>query len=324
MDQWSSDFLMRSPMFEPLRPFGAALCSPQWPTLDDLQRAADAREPRVLTRGGAPLHFVEQGARAAAFEDKYEMRIYLKGEVQIRAANWHDLLNALVWLTFPRAKAALNERHYLALRKQQAAGAPNRGPEQDVMTLFDESGVIVVASDDELLGQIREFKWKELFWRNRARVESAMRFFLFGHALYEKALRPFTGRAGAWSRGPVLRGCDGEGVHEPEIQSDALQPAPGSHLPASRQALLNRPRATGRGMLFQVGADFFPAPLVVQLERLDAMLAQRLLDTAALKSTRDLAPVPILGVPGWCADNARESYYDNVEYFRPGRAPGPR
>ena len=69
-------------------------------------------------------------------------------------------------------------------------------------------------------------------------------------------------------------------------------------------------------------ADFFPAPLAVQLERLDAMLAQRLLDTAALNTTRDLAPVPILGVPGWCADNGRESYYDNVEYFRPGRVRG--
>jgi hypothetical protein len=275
MDQWSSDFLMCSPMFEPLRPLGAALCSPQWPTLDDLQRLTDAREPKVLTRGGAPLRFVEQGSRAVDFEDKYEVRIYRKGEVQLRAASWHDLLNALVWLTFPRAKAALNERHYLALIKQHAAGVPNRGPVQDVMTLFDEGGVIVVASDDELLGQIREFRWKELFWRNRARCQSEMRFFLFGHALYEKALRPFTG-------------------------------------------------ITGRGVLLAVGKDFFRLPLTEQLDRLDAMVTQRLLDTAALKTTRDLAPVPILGVPGWCGDNARESYYDNVEYFRPGRVPGPQ
>jgi hypothetical protein len=275
MDQWSSDFLLRSPMFEPLRQLGAALCSPQWPTLDDLQRLADARRPKVSTRGGAPLRFVEQEGRAEVFEDKYEARIYLKGEVQIRAASWHDLFNALVWLTFPRAKAALNERHYLALRKQQVAGTPNRGPEQDVMTLFDEGGVIVAASDNELLGNIREFRWKELFWRNRARVQSEMRFFLFGHALYEKALRPFTG-------------------------------------------------ITGRGMLLVVGNDFFPLSLTEQLDRLDAMVTQRLLDTAALKTTRDLAPVPILGVPGWCADNGRESYYDNVDYFRTGRAPGSR
>jgi hypothetical protein len=29
--------------------------------------------------------------------------------------------------------------------------------------------------------------------------------------------------------------------------------------------------------------------------------------------------VPLLGVPGWSADNESESYYDNTAYFRPGR-----
>lgn len=275
MHEWFEDFLMRSPMFGPLRPLVAALPSSQWPTLDDLQRLADAREPRVLTRSGAPLRFVGQGSRAAAFEDKYEVRIYLKGEVQIRAENWHDLFNALVWLTFPRAKAALNERHYLALRQQHAKGEPDRGPVQDALTLFDEGGVIVTASDGELLQELREFRWKELFWRHRARVESAMRCYLFGHALYEKALQPYTGM-------------------------------------------------TGRGLLFQVGPDFFSAPLAAQLERLDAMLEQRLLDAGALTSTSELAPVPVLGVPGWCAGNEHEPYYDNLDYFRPGRSGRPQ
>jgi len=27
----------------------------------------------------------------------------------------------------------------------------------------------------------------------------------------------------------------------------------------------------------------------------------------------------VLGVPGWCADNESESYYDDLDYFRPGR-----
>jgi hypothetical protein len=35
--------------------------------------------------------------------------------------------------------------------------------------------------------------------------------------------------------------------------------------------------------------------------------------------------LPILGVPGWCADNEREAFYDNADYFRPGRrSPDPR
>ena len=257
-------------MFEPLRPYGGAVMAMRGPSLDDLRRLLAAREPPIATRSGAQLSFVPQGRKAHAFEDKYEPRIYLKGEIPIRRDHWHDYFNALVWLTFPRSKAALNERHYRALLEQKAAGSQNRGPVQDTMTLFDEGGVIVAARDPELLRLIGDFAWKDLFWRNRARVLADMRFFLFGHALYEKALRPFAG-------------------------------------------------ITGRGVLFQVGTGFFASPLSIQLEHLDAMLAAYLLDAGRWRSTRELALLPILGVPGWCPDNAHASYYDNSDYFRTGR-----
>lgn len=269
-DAWDPEFLERSPMFEPLRFFGRTALETRWPSLDDLRRQLAARKPPITTRSGARLSFVPQGRKASAFEEKYEARIYLRGEVQARRDNWHDLLNALVWLTFPQSKAALNERHYHALLEQTAAGSQNRGPVQDAMTLFDEGGVIVAARDPELLRLIEHFAWKDLFWRNRARVMTDMRFCLFGHALYEKALRPFAG-------------------------------------------------ITGRGVLLEVDTEFFASPLSVQLERLDAVLAAHLLDAGRLRSTRELAPVPILGVPGWCADTACESYYDNLDYFRSGR-----
>lgn len=269
-DAWDPGFLERSPMFEPLRLFGRTVLETRWPSLDDLRRPLAAREPPITTRSGAPLNFVPQGRKANAFEEKYEARIYLRGEVQVRRDNWHDLLNALVWLTFPQSKSALNERHYHALLEQRAAGSQNRGPVQDAMTLFDEGGVIVAARDPGLLRLIEHFWWKDLFWRNRARVMADMRFCLFGHALYEKALRPFVG-------------------------------------------------ITGRGVLLEVDTEFFASPLSVQVERLDAMLAAQLLDADRLRSTRELAPVPILGVPGWCADNVSESYYDNRDYFRSAR-----
>lgn len=269
-DAWDPGFLERSPVFEPLRFFGRTVLETRWPSLDDLRRRLAAREPPITTRSGARLSFVPQGRKSNAVEEKYEARIYLRGEVQVRRDNWHDLLNALVWLAFPRSKAALNERHYRALLEQRAAGSQNRGPVQDAMTLFDEGGVIVAARDPELLRLIEDFAWKDLFWRNRARVMTDMRFYLFGHALYEKALRPFAG-------------------------------------------------ITGRGVLLEVDTGFFASPLSVQVERLDAMLAARLLDLGRLCSTRELAPVPILGVPGWCLDNAHASYYDNLDYFRTGK-----
>jgi hypothetical protein len=257
-------------MFLPLRRVAGALRGEQWPSLDDLRRLAAARERPIVTAGGAPLTFVAQDARPRRAADRYEARIFLRGEVQVRHASWHDLLNALVWLTFPQAKVALNARHYQALLDRQASSASNRGPVQDALTLFDEGGVIVAASDAHLLGLVRQFAWKELFWRERARLTACMRFHLFGHALYEKALAPFSG-------------------------------------------------ITGRGILLETGADLLAAPIEVQVDAFDRMIAERLGDPGWLHSTRDLAPLPILGVPGWCAENERASYYQDASYFRPAR-----
>ncbi len=114
----------------------------------------------------------------------------------MRANNWHDLLNALVWLTAPKSKAVLNARHYLALLEERAQGNSVRGKVRDVNTLLDESGVIVAYSDAGLAELLQGFKWKELFWQRRDRVRASMGFYLFGHGLYEKALHPYPGMTG--------------------------------------------------------------------------------------------------------------------------------
>ncbi len=92
----------------------------------------------------------------------------------MRAHDWHDLLNALVWLTFPKTKAVLNARHYHALMEERASGNTRRGAVRDVNTLFDESGVIVVYADNELAALLRNFQWKELFWQRREQVRAGM------------------------------------------------------------------------------------------------------------------------------------------------------
>lgn len=268
---WDPHFVARSPMLEPLRPH-AMVFGANWPSLAELQSLLDRRVPPVRNAGGLPLRVVPQSPRPVALEDGYEARVFLRGELQSRERNWHDLLNVLVWLVFPRSKAALNERHFCALEAQSqcSARAANRGPAQDALTLFDEGGVIVAASDGRLLEMIRAFEWKDLFWGRRSDVRSRMRFFLFGHALYEKSLAPFTG-------------------------------------------------ITARGILLETSDDLLQAPPAALLEDLDARAASWIGDPSALSGTRNLAPVPVLGVPGWCADNEREEYYDNLDYFRPGR-----
>ena len=198
---WDPDFLARSPMLEPLRAAGGTLCTPGWPARDALQRSLDRDGDPVSTASGLPLRLAPAGGRKRSFEERYEARVHLKGEMVFRDRDWHDLLNLLVWLTFPRAKAALNARHFAALAAQRAAGMSNRGPAQDALTLVDEGGVIVATCDDELCRLLREWRWKELFWGNRERLKAGMRFILFGHALYEKALQPFIGITG---RGVLL------------------------------------------------------------------------------------------------------------------------
>ena len=276
-EPWNSDFAQRSPAFAPLLACASALRADSFPGCDELNRLLAGRNTPVLNASGQPLRFVAQAARQSAFEDKYEPRIFLRGEVAVRRANWHDLFNALVWLTFPRTKAALNACQFHALERQRAAGARNRGPAQDAMTLFDEGGVIVATRDPALYELLAGHAWKDLFWRRRAEAATHMHFFLFGHALFEKMLQPFIG-------------------------------------------------VTGRGIACEVATDFFALPPARQLHELDRQLAARFGEPARTLAARELAPVPVLGIPGWCADNAREDYYDNTAYFRPapGAAPARR
>jgi Protein of unknown function (DUF3025) len=257
-------------LFAPLRVHGAHVLDTPGASLDTLQRALAARAAPITTHGGAPLRFVPQGGKPNRFEERYEPRIYLKGEMQVSVATPHDVMNALAWLAFPRAKAALNARHYGAQLRRQADDTPNRAPEQDALTLFDEGGVVVASGDEHLLALLRDFQWKELFWRNRERVVAAMRFFLFGHALYEKAMRPFAG-------------------------------------------------ISGRALLLGVDGAFLSASLTDQVDAVDRRVAAHLMDEAHLQTTRELAPVPVLGVPGWWPANNAEAFYDNAQVFRPGR-----
>jgi hypothetical protein len=178
---------LSAPIFEPLWPSLERLPSGRFPRHEELNAIV---ESSVISGGGAPIRFVPP----LSFKEpsaQYEIRIFETGQVQTRPDNWHDLFNALVWLTFPRTKAVLNRHH----REQIIArrGEPLRGTVRDVLTLFDEGGVIVGAADAGLCALLRDFRWKELFWTHRADVSRRMRFNVFGHAIYEKALEPYKG-----------------------------------------------------------------------------------------------------------------------------------
>jgi hypothetical protein len=123
----------------------------------------------------------------------FERRIDESGEVETRPQNWHDAFHALAWLRFPRGKARINALH---AANGASDTANRRNPLRDLLTLFDESGVVIACADPVLAGWLRDFQWHELFWNQRAAAQASMDFTLFGHALCEQALPLYDGVTG--------------------------------------------------------------------------------------------------------------------------------
>ena len=184
-ESWSA--ALSAPIFDALRPWVSSLPSDRFPRPGDLNAMTKAS---LVSGGGVPIRFVPPAAAREA-SVQYEVRIFETGEVQTRPDNWHDLFNALVWLAFPKTKAVLNRHHYEQIGTRGAGR--QRGTARDVLTLFDEGGIVVATADADLSALLKDFKWKELFWTHRADVCRDMRFHVFGHAIYEKALEPYKG-----------------------------------------------------------------------------------------------------------------------------------
>ncbi len=182
-------------MFEPLRAMAGGLQGPSWPTPQAFN--ALAAQHGASSGGGQPLQFIAPAGAAAPGAADYELAIHDQGRVPLRDANWHDFFNALAWLTFPRTKAALNRSHAAELQAvARNEGNNGRNVKRDALTLFDESGVLVLSRDPGVLARIRAFEWKQLFWTERERLMRTTQFLLFGHGLYEKALAPYVGMTG--------------------------------------------------------------------------------------------------------------------------------
>ena len=267
---WNPGELANSPFFAPLHLILNRLKTDQFPSLADLNCLLDNLASPITVQSGLPLRFVEQNTGKLAFEKQYEPLCFLKGEVQTRKNNWHDLFNALVWMTFPKAKAAINARHYMALIDTKCAQSSQRGAVRDMNTLFDESGVVVVCADPALSRLLLNFQWKELFREKRKQLQSSMGFYLFGHGLYEKTLSPYIG-------------------------------------------------LTGQGLLLSVDRTFFEMPPQLQMNHLDDRVADYINSPTQCVSTRELTPVPLLGIPDWTPENNSSDFYDNTDYFRPTR-----
>jgi hypothetical protein len=176
--------MSRSPLFWPIERAARLLAN-----YDDFP--APAALDGVF-EGEPPVHFVSATPRSRRrdrpldMRAMYDARITLDRCVPTRPRCWHDLMNALVWGTFPLAKRALHARQHRALNERLTDGArtlpPSRTREQDALALFDEGGIVVLANDPDaarasLRGCPRAFA--EMI---RSGAADAV---IFGHAVYE-------------------------------------------------------------------------------------------------------------------------------------------
>ncbi|MEO7199378.1 MAG: DUF3025 domain-containing protein [Dokdonella sp.] len=184
-DEVESNVFVVEPLRSFLQDYPALLRDPQWPSIADLQRASlDATAVDDITRP----QFVEQEPALLGDGLHYEQRI-ASGRIATRPGNWHDLLNALIWLRYPRIKQALNARQVAEIAE---VGPRQRSRAQCAMTHFDESGLIVLCADAELIAAWNDHDWPSLCHAHASAWEQRIAVCVFGHALLEHALLPAT------------------------------------------------------------------------------------------------------------------------------------
>lgn len=262
------------PVFDGVRPWGAWLKGSSWPTLDALNVALDAcgqvdvRQPDGAAR---PLRFVAQDEVVLADGMHYEQRISQRAEIATRTSNWHDLLNALIWLRYPLIKRAMNARQVADIA---LVGTKRRTRAQDALTQFDEAGVVLtVRADDRTESQVEAWNrhdWARLFGLIG---RSTWRIDVVGHALLEHALYPdrylvgkammavcFDEHLDSCSMGRIAAGvASGELLNDPqELRPLPLMGLPGWH-PRAGEAAFYR-----EGECFQPvrAGRRYPAPLM--------------------------------------------------------------
>lgn len=162
----------------------------QWTDQDKLPAANGLnREFDHANNNHEILQFLPQDANLPYPQMAYEERIFKHGVIATRN-NWHDFFNAMVWKRFPCIKSALNGIHHQEMLKQSGSV---RSRKRDLLTLFDECGVIVVA-DQKYLSLIKNHQWQALFVdHQQAWIDNKINLLTFGHAMFEKYLQPYVG-----------------------------------------------------------------------------------------------------------------------------------
>lgn len=224
-----------------------------------------------------PIRFVPQDCLPAG--EAYESFIAKTGQIPTRD-NAHDLLNGLIWLNFPTAKALFNQLHAQDIIRHGINAA--RTPLRNALTLFDENGGIVVSANRDLLEALQHFNWQDVFVDARDHWGEQHRdiaFFPFGHALLEKLISP-----------------------RKNITSHTL-------LIEVNAAWLRQPVKNQRQQLDIAVSTIFQQTVNNKAD-----------DKGLSITSKNFQPLPVMGIPDYCQENLQAEFYQDNTVFRLPRA----
>lgn len=173
--RWEPGFLKTSHRFDALASLGFDFENYIiWPTIDDYNALLDRL--KICNARGIPLRCIPAGPKARSRAQKqrdppYEVQVLERGLIPTRLENWHDFCNMLAWCRFPKTKGTLNQL------QARPHGVP-RNRYQELMTMFDEGGVIRLYEDLSLA------------------IPTQVGLVHFGHALHEADLVGFKNSTG--------------------------------------------------------------------------------------------------------------------------------
>jgi hypothetical protein len=221
----------------------------------------------------------------------YEQRIWQHGEILTRTTGderWHDFFNAMVWLRFPRIKSCLNNLHA-----------------QSMVDSIDMAETMAMHEPTALRqpeAQTGHVSTAPPAARHRGRLRDRITLFDEGGALVLTRDRSLIEELAAFDWESLF-------VRRRQTFTSQLRVVLVGH------ALHQKLRHPYKSLCAQcVALDVAPDS---DWATVDAAAGAALQDGQLLQ--RPFMPLPLLGIPGWCADNQDPTFYNDRNVFRPGR-----
>ncbi len=170
--------------------------------------------------------------------------------------------------------------HYHMLEIAAQGIGHSRGRVRDTITVFDENGAVLVTSEPSIGEALVDFNWQASLVRPRDKWDDPT---------------------------------------QPDNHAQAAVYIFGHAL--LEQLLYPRKPLCAHSIVIQVSQVFFTLPLAERMRCLDEKVARYMDDLLSKDDVtpRQLAPLPILGVPHFWSENAEPSFYEDSYVFRSGR-----